>query len=1145
MHEQVPRISTAMLATSPGHRSGFMEEATWRNDDGDLRWSFTLDRFRRLKAYSPRVKLFVFGIGANANAESVRTLREDSPRRHQESIVSLGWFFLDLRTPDLPERWFKLQNSPFGGELLVSSTFLPTDFGREQSRPAVAPSVEVHAQARPVDAPVRTHGHTSSGTGDADCLQFGKRQGTDVFLISVLVRGATNLMSVVKQAVADREAERAALISGFWLSYSLFDVVVQTDVFFSLQKSEFPAIRDSFRIKSCVDDLRELLQDQRVLSIYLCTQDRVLASADLPFTSLLESERLSASTLTQAPGVKAQVDGSYRFGSKTEGAVSACFSIEFVGKAAPVGTNRLDISDVEAHSIADETSAVAPLPSPGVTTVSVAYVRLSATVLQLYAEKESIELEVVAGEQAVRCPVRFNAFTAEYALGDCPDLELQMDEPSLSTLSAACFSSTTDYSIAGSSVSSERRVDERTLKLDLMRDGRLIGECVLNTMVTNSAEESTVAPDQVRSIPGVSHTYRVMLRVNALKDFESSRPIVISYTNPFTGKERVESSILSVVKKAEVEPTNVYCLFVLHRDEASLKEVMDVPIVLDVALAQPDGSRDTIGSAVFSLNFLYHSEQLFCCPDPTCSATFRTRDEGIEHCRIDHDSAFSEPHTIKSCSLYIPVMSVVSSVGSRHVGAMQIEAYLEDEGPMTEEQVRRAEEMRLSRVVLTNQKRIRVESHEAGSQSRSQRRFSAIEDSSHNRRSLLLEGVVLEDGDDDPIAASDTTPPAPHAELTVSSKELERLKAQLLRERTEWLNDEKKQQQHWKKRVADAEKARMDELEDEWARREEERSGVLKAAQAEYQKLEHQLRVTLAEVETRERKLAVAEAALERDQRMLREDNELLRKRLQAEQSHSVSLAQKQVEALEKRVAELQNHLQGAEKRALQLEEDFAEYRRQQRKVPEAKLREEISSLRGQVAELERVKQAETHTRQQVEANVEKMKAQLEKMAKLVQVEKKKNETRVVEELEQLRLKYIAREERYVLDGDREELKAIKKQLEDLRCVHVTADRQPELDDAVFEAPPRRAIYPKASSPSRHRERQHLVSQSSPVSSSPRHRSQPVNRHGRLLEKDRELQRLEREREALLASGAYDRDSFLVRELERRIVLRQDHLAVQ
>lgn len=80
-----------------GRRNGFLDEAKWRDDHGKLQWTFSMETFRRLKAYAPRVKVLVYGIGTNAADDKVEMLSEDSAQKHKESIVSFGWFFLDLR----------------------------------------------------------------------------------------------------------------------------------------------------------------------------------------------------------------------------------------------------------------------------------------------------------------------------------------------------------------------------------------------------------------------------------------------------------------------------------------------------------------------------------------------------------------------------------------------------------------------------------------------------------------------------------------------------------------------------------------------------------------------------------------------------------------------------------------------------------------------------------------------------------------------------------------------------------------------------------------------------------------------------------------------------------------------------------------
>lgn len=259
------------------------------------------------------------------------------------------------------------------------------------------------------------------------------------------------------------------------------------------------------------------------------------------------------------------------------------------------------------------------------------------------------------------------------------------------------------------------------------------------------------------------------------------------------------------------------------------------------------------------------------------------------------------------------------------------------------------------------------------------------------------------------------------------------LQTLLEREKRAWKHEQHLQQLQWKRRFAEMEKSRMDELEEEWACREEERSNLLKSAQEEYQQLEQTLRKSLIDFETRERRLAVAEAALQREQEAKRDENESFQRRLKNEHSHTLALTKKQTEAYERRIELLESQLRETEHRAKQVEADFAEYRQQQRKLPESKLREEIAALRGNVSELEKQKLLKAHECEAAKASVEKMKAQLDQMAGLLTREKKKHEARVVDELEKLRVKYIAREEKYVLDGDRDELRAIKKQLDDLK----------------------------------------------------------------------------------------------------------------
>lgn len=273
------------------------------------------------------------------------------------------------------------------------------------------------------------------------------------------------------------------------------------------------------------------------------------------------------------------------------------------------------------------------------------------------------------------------------------------------------------------------------------------------------------------------------------------------------------------------------------------------------------------------------------------------------------------------------------------------------------------------------------------------------------------------------------------------AREVAQLRRALEREKQQWLQDQQLEQTQWKRRLEAAERTRMRELEDEWARREEERTALVRSTQAEYERLEQTLRTSLLELDARERRLAVAEHALQREQQTLKDETEVTRKRLQSEHAHGLALAHKQVEAHEKRVRVLETQLRDAEERARQVESDFAEYRLQQRKVPEARLREEIASLKGALLALEKQKMEQEKLCDAAETRAAGLTQQLEHMARVVQTERKKNESRVVDELEKLRVKYVAREEKYVLDGDREELRAIKRQLDELKGLDVRHER--------------------------------------------------------------------------------------------------------
>eukprot|EP00644_Phytophthora_capsici_P000312 jgi/Phyca11/540143/estExt2_Genewise1Plus.C_PHYCAscaffold_40548 len=303
----------------PYRRSGLIEEVKWVRGDGKLQWTFSMEKFRRLKAYTPRVKAFVYGIGDAGLDNRARSQVENLARQEREgTILSFGWFFLDLRTPDLPERWLKLQNSPFGGEILIASSFSPVDLLHESSM-----VTGNNGQAVPV---------VVSGES-GDYLRIGD-SGQDIFVLSVFIESAFNLLQVVEASMGEMNQDTDKI--GFWLSYSLFDVVVQTDVFYNLNAAEFSPIRDSFRVKSSVKDLAHCLDVLGSITMYMCTENRVLAGVEIPLRPLLSKGIFSVSKHEPKPVSATAIDGTFSFPDFDDSVISVSVAVELVESGIPI-----------------------------------------------------------------------------------------------------------------------------------------------------------------------------------------------------------------------------------------------------------------------------------------------------------------------------------------------------------------------------------------------------------------------------------------------------------------------------------------------------------------------------------------------------------------------------------------------------------------------------------------------------------------------------------------------------------------------------------------------------------------------------------------------------------------------------------------
>lgn len=175
---------------------------------------------------------------------------------------------------------------------------------------------------------------------------------------------------------------------------------------------------------------------------------------------------------------------------------------------------------------------------------------------------------------------------------------------------------------------------------------------------------------------------------------------------------------------------------------------------------------------------------------------------------------------------------------------------------------------------------------------------------------------------------------------------------------------------------------------------------------------------------------------------------QMLQKRVRDEAKARVDSEKHRGDSLASQVATLTSERDRLELRAKNCEKEYEAYRSSVRAMPESLLREEVAKVKAQLAESRAETERERRIRSETELEKEHFRSQMHRLALALKREREKSSTLARQELEQLRLEFLAREERYVLDGDREELRTIRNELASLRA-------QTGLPEAPAPAPKR------------------------------------------------------------------------------------------
>ncbi|XP_063434844.1 centrosomal protein of 120 kDa-like [Mytilus trossulus] len=248
------------------------------------------------------------------------------------------------------------------------------------------------------------------------------------------------------------------------------------------------------------------------------------------------------------------------------------------------------------------------------------------------------------------------------------------------------------------------------------------------------------------------------------------------------------------------------------------------------------------------------------------------------------------------------------------------------------------------------------------------------------------------------------------------------------------------QEKNFENQLKQKEASYMKALAEEWKKRDREREVLMKKKLAEYANLEEQLRKTLKDLEKREKQLAANEQEVMRLKKDLQRDHDAklqemkeASRRMKDDVDHKIELEKSKTKEIENLVERYKREMNEAEMKYHRLEKDFAVYKEQQNTKPEVRLQAEINLLTLEKVELERkldtVNKSKVHYKQQWGRALKELARLKQKEQTAAKAELKRQQ----QELEHMRLRYLAAEEKEVVKSDKKELEEIKNELNRLK----------------------------------------------------------------------------------------------------------------
>lgn len=297
--------------------------------------------------------------------------------------------------------------------------------------------------------------------------------------------------------------------------------------------------------------------------------------------------------------------------------------------------------------------------------------------------------------------------------------------------------------------------------------------------------------------------------------------------------------------------------------------------------------------------------------------------------------------------------------------------------------------------------------------------------------------VIQQEAPPQPVIGSPARPPKVSGKSVSPEQPRETAEYQAAVELEMW---KESQEQMFENQLKQKEIMYMKALAEEWKKRDREREIIMKKKLAEYTQSEEKLRKTLLDLQKREKQLAANEQEVTRQRvELQREHDRKLQEikeashRMKEDCHHQVELERMKVREIEGIVERYKNELGEMEKKYRSLEKDFAVYKEQQNSKPEVRLQSEINLLTLEKVELERKIDALSKSKLHYKQQWGRALKELARLKQKEQASAKAELKRQQQELEHMRLRYLAAEEKEVVNSEKRELEELKNELSKLK----------------------------------------------------------------------------------------------------------------